>query len=254
MSIDFNEFDRKMASKGFVLLEKLCEQTVLAQLKSVCQVRSKILHEALGDKDIGIGSVNGYDEIVQRSKDRSDIPISEVEFGFDAKALPWWPFVARLLGDDAEHAFSGVVSSEPGSPAQEWHIDSPHDSVEHLPAHMLNVFVALEDVSMAMGPTEFAVGSHRHTNHLRNPALVVENLLYQSSGISPEILNTAEDKLECYSSAFEAGNCLIFDDRMMHRGLANESEKTRHVVYFSYRKNGYRESTHFEAKRSLFDS
>jgi len=40
----------------------------------------------------------------------------------------------------------------------------------------------------------------------------------------------------------------------MHRGLANESEKTRHVVYFSYRKNGYRESTHFEAKRTLFDS
>ena len=70
MPIDLNEFDRKMASKGFVLLEKLCEQTVLAQLKSVCQVRSKILHEALGDKDIGIGSVNGYDEIVQRSKDR----------------------------------------------------------------------------------------------------------------------------------------------------------------------------------------
>ena len=84
--------------------------------------------------------------------------------------------------------------------------------------------------------------------------LVVENLLYQSSGISPEILNTAEDQLEGYSSAFEAGNCLIFDDRMMHRGLANGSEKTRHVVYFSYRKKGYVESTHFEAKRSLFDS
>ncbi len=254
MSINLNEFDEQMASKGFALLEKLCEQDVLAQLKEVCQVRSKILHAALGNKDIGIGSVNGYDEIVQRSKGRWDIPISAAEFGFDPKALPWWPLVARLLGDDAEHAFSGVVSSEPGSPAQEWHIDSPHASAEHLPAHMLNVFVAFEDVTMAMGPTEFAVGSHRHTNHLRNPALVVEKLLYQSSGISPEMLNTAEGKLACYSAPFDAGNCLIFDDRMMHRGLANGSDRTRHVVYFSYRVKGFCESTHFEAKRSLFAS
>jgi hypothetical protein len=41
---------------------------------------------------------------------------------------------------------------------------------------------------------------------------------------------------------------------MMHRGLANASDRTRHVVYFSYRKKGFRESTHFEAKRSLFES
>ena len=252
MPVDVNEFDTEMDSKGFVLLGNLCEQDVLAQLKDVCEVRSKVLHEALGDKAIGIGSVNGYVEIVQRSKDRWDIPISPSEFGFDVKALPWWPLVARLLGDDAEHSFSGVVSSEPGSAAQEWHIDSPHASAEHLPAHLVNVFVALEDVSMAMGPTEFAVGSHRHTNHLSNSALEVDNLLYQSSGISPAILDTP--KLECHSSTFRAGDCLIFDDRMMHRGLANTSNKTRHVVYFSYRQKGYCENTHFEAVRSLFDS
>jgi len=251
MHIDLDEFDKQMDSKGLVLLEKLCEQDVLDQLKEVCHTRSKILHETLGNKVIGIGSVNGYDEIVQRSKGRWDIPITPAEFGVDVKGFPWWPLVARLLGEDAEHSFSGVVSSEPGSPAQEWHIDSPHASAKHLPAHMVNVFVTFEDVSMAMGPTEFAVGSHRHTNHLSNPALVVDNLLYQSSGMSPEMLRTYSS---AYSSAFGAGDCLIFDDRMMHRGLANASEKTRHVVYFSYRKKGYRENTHFEAKRSLFDS
>jgi hypothetical protein len=254
MPIDLNKFDTAMDSKGFVLLDDLCGHDALVQLKEVCQVRSKILHAALGDKAIGIGSANGYDEIVQRSKGRWDIPISPAEFGFDVRAFPWWPLIARLLGDDAEHSFSGVVSSEPGSPAQEWHIDSPHASAEHLPAHMLNVFVAFEDVSMAMGPTEFAVGSHRLTNHHNNPSLVVDNLLYQSSGISPEMLDDPKGRLECHSSAFIAGSCLIFDDRMLHRGLANESDKTRHVVYFSYRKKGYRENTHFEAVRSLFDS
>lgn len=252
MPIDVNEFDTAMDSKGFVLLEKLCGPDVLEQLKEVCLVRSKILHETLGDKAIGIGSVNGYDEIVQRSQGRWDIPISPAEFGFDAKAFPWWPLIVRLLGEDAEHAFSGLVSSDPGSPAQEWHIDSPHVSAEHLPAHAVNVFVAIEDVSMAMGPTEFAVGSHWHTNHLSNSALVVDNLLYQNSGISPEILDTP--KLECHSSAFSAGNSMIFDDRMLHRGLANASDKTRTVVYFSYRKKGYRENTYFEAERSLFET
>ncbi|MFT6435143.1 MAG: hypothetical protein ACJAVI_003195 [Candidatus Azotimanducaceae bacterium] len=254
MPIDVNEFDTAINSKGFVLLEKLCAQDVLKQLQEVCQTRSKILHDTLGDKAIGIGSVNGYDEIVQRSKGRWDIPISPAEFGLDVKAFPWWPLVTRLLGHDAEHSFSGVVSSEPGSPAQEWHIDSPHVSAEHLTAHAINVFVALEDISMAMGPTEFAVGSQWHTNHLSNTALVVDNLLYQSSGISPDILDTTKGKLECHKSAFSAGDSLIFDDRMLHRGLANASDKTRHVVYFSYRIKGYRENTHFEAGRSLFDS
>ena len=254
MPIDIIEFDTAMDSKGFVLLEELCAKDVLEQLQKVCQVRSKILHETLGDKTIGIGSVNGYDEIVQRSKGRWDIPISPAEFGFDVKAFPWWPLVVRLLGNDAEHSFSGVVFSDPGSPAQEWHIDSPHVSAEHLPAHAVNVFVALEDISIEMGPTEFAVGSHWHTNHLSNPELVVDNLLYQNSGISPEILDTPKGTLERYSSTFSAGNCVIFDDRMLHRGLANASDRTRYVVYFSYREKGYRENTHFEAERSLFDS
>ena len=211
---------------------------------------------ALGTQPIGIGSATGFDEVVQRSPGRWDIPISPEEFGVDERALPWWPLIAAVLGEDAEHSFSGVVYSDPGSPAQCWHIDSPHVSTDHLPPHALNVMVALHDTPLAMGPTEIARGSHRLTNHLRNLALVSDELVYQHETTVPEqLVNEAEQAVPSgISSALTAGSCLIFDDRILHRGLGNASDSRRSMVYFSYRQAGYRENTHFEAQRSVYDA
>ena len=208
-----------------------------------------------GSREIGIGSAAGYVEIVQRSPGRWDVPISPRQFGFDDRDLPWWPLVAAVLGEDAEHSFSGVVSSEPGSPAQFWHTDSPHEAVEHRGAHALNVLVALHDLPMDMGPTECARGSHVLTNHLSNPSRVLDELIYQHAGTSPALLvkGTQGSVPESCASWMTAGTCLMFDDRILHRGLANRSDNTRHVVYFSYRRRGYSTNTHFESQRSLFD-
>ena len=161
-----------------------------------------------------------------------------------------------VLGDDAEHAFSGVVYSDPGSPAQCWHIDSPHVSADHLPPHALNVMVAVHDTPLAMGPTELAKGSHRLTNHLQNPALVSNELVYQHETTAPEqlVTNASVAAPEGVASALAAGSCLIFDDRILHRGLGNASASRRSMVYFSYRRAGYYENTHFEAQRSIHDA
>ena len=51
-----------------------------------------------------------------------------------------------------------------------------------------------------------------------------------------------------------AGSCLVFDDRILHRGLANSSDQERYVAYFSYRRKAYTENTHFESRRSVFDT
>ncbi len=58
---------------------------------------------------------------------------------------------------------------------------------------------------------------------------------------------------ESFVTEFPAGAFVAFDDRVMHRGLANRSGEKRYMGYFSYRKKGYAENTHFEASRSLFD-
>ena len=195
-------------------------------------------------------------EIVQRSPGRWDVPIAAEQFGFDDGEMPWWPLVAAVLGEDAEPSFSGVVSSEPGSPAQFWHTDSPHEAPEHRAAHAVNVLVALHDLPMAIGPTKCARGSHLLTNHLSKPSLVLEELIYQHAGTSPESLvqGTGHRVPEYCASPMAAGSCLVFDDRILHRGLANRTDSTRHVAYFSYRQKGYFANTHFESQRSLFDT
>ncbi len=246
----------RLASDGFVLLDQLCGSEFVKRVLDVSRWRARAVREALGASEIGIGSAAGYVEIVQRSPGRRDVPITPQQFGFDDRDMPWWPLVAAVLGEDAEHSFSGVVFSEPGSPAQYWHTDSPHVAREHRAAHAINVLVALHDVPMAMGPTECARGSHFLTNHLSNPSLVLDELIYQHAATSPELLvkDTHSRVPESCVSWMAAGSCLVFDDRILHRGRVNQSDDTRHVAYFSYRRRGYIENTHFESQRSVFDA
>jgi hypothetical protein len=99
-----------------------------------------------------------------------------------------------------------------------------------------------------------ARGSQVLTNHLDNPRLVCDELVYQSEATSPAnlVAGRTEPPPETWSDALSAGSCLVFDDRILHRGLANGSGDTRYVAYFSYRRRGYAENTHFESSRSLF--
>jgi ectoine hydroxylase-related dioxygenase (phytanoyl-CoA dioxygenase family) len=225
---------------------------------------------ALGSRPIGIGSRNGYHELVQRSPGRFDIPMCEEDLrpiwgmqGSAAPEVPWLGLVRAVLGPDARPSFCGVVFSRPGSPAQQWHIDSPHESAEDRPAHAVNVLLALADIPLAAGPTEVARGTHLLTNHLQRPWLDRDSLLYQSATeVTPSILRQAGqggDAVEQSAvQAMEAGDVLIFDDRILHRGLANDSQQERWVAYFSYLRPrpglDAIADTHFEASRSLFDS
>ena len=244
----------RLADDGFVVLIEMCEAQLITRLLAVSLERSRAVTQALGTQTIGIGSAAGFHEIVQRSPGRWDIPVSPLEFGVEHQSLPWWPLIADTLGTDAEHAFSGVVYSDPGSPAQFWHIDSPHRTAEHQRPHALNVMVALHDITLAMGPTELASGSHRLTNHLHNPALVSNELVYQHETTRPELLvaHTLDKVPERMSFPLAAGSCLLFDDRILHRGLGNDSPSRRSVAYFSYRKADYCENTHFESQRSIY--
>ncbi|MGD2128872.1 MAG: phytanoyl-CoA dioxygenase family protein [Lysobacterales bacterium] len=244
----------RMTREGFVVLPTVCGDALLQQFMDAARQRIDEVMAVPASREIGIGSAAGYLEIVQRSPGRWDLPISPRRFGVRDSELPWWPLVVAILGADAEHSFSGVVFSEPGSPAQEWHIDSPHVDVEHRPPHALNVLMALHDIPLAMGPTEMARTSHLMTNHLRYPNLNRDQLVYQSSGTSPETLAGCAQLAtpERWVEPLAAGSCLVFDDRILHRGLANHSDRARYVVYFSYRKSGYAENTHFESQHSVF--
>jgi len=251
-----NDSVERFKADGFVILENLCSEGILKQLLEVSQHRLQEVHKALENKEIGIGSAKGYLEICQRSPGRWDAPISPRDFGIDLKKLPWLPFITVLLEDNVEFNMSGVISSEPNtSTPQEWHIDSPHIVREHLPVHALHVLVALVDIPLEMGPTEFARGSHVLTNHLSATSLMSDEMVYQHSGTNPESLvsGTEHPIPERVKSAISAGSCIVFDERVLHRGNANITDKHRHVAYFAYHKKGFEADTYFESNRSVFE-
>jgi hypothetical protein len=258
---------RQFALDGVALARGLVNAALLRTINEVMRARAARVMAALGTRPIGIGSRNGYYELVQRSPGRFDVPMREADLlpiwgaqGSTAPGVPWLELVRAVLGPDAPPSFCGVVFSRPGSPAQHWHIDSPHEAAEDRPAHAVNVLLALADIPLAAGPTEVAPGTHLKTNHLARPWLDRDTLLYQSeTEVTPAALGRAgEDTavLQPSVQAMSAGDCLIFDDRILHRGLANASEQERWVAYFSYLRprpgSDQVADTHFEASRSLF--
>ena len=102
----------------------------------------------------------------------------------------------------------GCFISLAGSSVQTWHSDGDHLSDQcHLPPHAINVFLPLVPLTKLTGPTEFVPGSHVF-NDFDVPATPIA--------------------LEC-----DAGDAVLFDYRIKHRGLANKSQMTRPVLYLS---------------------
>lgn len=259
----------RFEADGMFFGEGLLSAGQLRAMDALFRERVGVVMRALGDRPIGIGSRAGYHELVQRSPGRFDVPFRESDLwplwgegGSLSPQVPWRELVHTLLGPEARPAFCGVVFSQPGSPAQQWHIDSPHEGPEHRPAHALNVLVALADIPPEAGATELARGSHRLTNHLARPWLSHDDLVYQGeTEITPEALadpglDWDPQRARTGARAMRAGDCVFFDDRILHRGLANGSASERWVAYFSYlRPRPGMEAvadTHFEATRSLF--
>jgi ectoine hydroxylase-related dioxygenase (phytanoyl-CoA dioxygenase family) len=118
--------------------------------------------------EFGIGSKNGFKEIVQRHESRFEVPYkmdSILEKTDIFKLVS--PYAYRILGENAHVVNCSLVISRPGSSNQAWHVDGPHLSTEkYLPCHILNIFVPLIDMSAELGPTEFRPNSQYLTRNL----------------------------------------------------------------------------------------
>lgn len=108
-----------------------------------------------------------------------------------------------LFGEaPAEVEAVGCVLSLPGAPCQAWHPDSEHQ------VGLVNAFVPLVNLTEANGPTSLELGSH---------------LRGQRSCWPPTV-----------SPLLAAGEVLLFDWRVWHRGSANLSDEERPVAYITY--------------------
>ena len=149
-----------------------------------------------------------------------------------------WPLARRVLGDDVVLAYVGLVVSFPGSADQPWHSDGvklfPGDG-SRLPAHALNCFVPLVDVGHREGPTNFVPGSHRPAAERALNALLRE-------GRRPK---------DVFAPTLSAGDCLVYDQRTVHRGVANTGHASRPILYLLFARPWFREHVNF-GKTSLF--
>jgi cysteine desulfurase family protein (TIGR01976 family) len=241
---------------GFAVLPRLLMPSELSQLATPLREHTGRVMASLHAKgsSLQVGSVHGFTEVCLRSPHRYDLP-----FPVGDKAAPRIDEMIQGIAESALEpsegtvvtAFSGIVRAEPGCEAQQWHADSAHEHETHTRAHLLNVLIALSDVSAADGPPEFVPRSHRLTNHHRPGATWNEHeLLYQSDANSPERIGSEEAPV---ALPLSAGSALIFDDRVLHRGGANHGETNRDLVYFSLCRASYlpKISAYFEATRSL---
>jgi ectoine hydroxylase-related dioxygenase (phytanoyl-CoA dioxygenase family) len=131
--------------------------------------------------------------------------------------------VVRAVFKTGHTHFSGSVPSLPRSDDGQWHQDTwplfDDEKLEgSLPIYYLTVLVPLVDLTSRNGPTQVLVGSHKGEAHGRIKSLYGVKPLYG-----------------------KAGSAIILDGRIHHRGLANLTSETRHMLYTVYCKKWYYE-------------
>ena len=176
---------------------------------------------------------DGFDVFRERGRGRYDMELPEFDteaFSFltDLKKAAWMPIVHKILGDDPLLIHKGCFLSLPGAENQVYHQDGLHlNKRTHKPCYAINVFIPLVDYDMTNGPTEFCLGTH----YLGYENYVKENV---------------------FTPIVTAGTPVIFDYRLGHRGLGNNSQKVRPVVYLTYSSSAsgkeFRDSVNFSRK------
>ena len=142
---------------------------------------------------------------------------------------PWFGLVRELLGTDARNLFAGCVLARPGAADQQAHLDGAHlfhathrTGSPACPAHCINVFVPLVDVTDENGPTEFWLGSHTDPSRARE--------ILQAAVAGKEVPGVPRLRI-----AGSVRDAIVFDYRVVHRGCANKSDQEdRPVMYFTF--------------------
>ena len=116
-----------------------------------------------------------------------------------------------------------------------WHADGPHlfEGEATLPAHALTCFVPLVDLTLDNGATEFAIGSHVHGHE--HPIHVGDGDLGEASGADATVAggeaNASPPPSQTTTILARAGDAIVFDYRLWHRGTPNCSDVDRQLLY-----------------------
>jgi ectoine hydroxylase-related dioxygenase (phytanoyl-CoA dioxygenase family) len=155
------------------------------------------------------------------------------------------PLVERALGTNRiEVDTHSSVTSLGNTPAQHWHRDAgfifKNQVKEQLPPHGLVVFIPLIDVTKSMGPTNFLTGSHIQCKPRDEKEINLANwILKECPFVGPSVQTPAPK-----------GSAIVFDMRILHRGLANKKPIRRPQLYVTFFQEWFVDHVNFNAKQS----
>lgn len=146
---------------------------------------------------------------------------------------PVGKMVSSMLGKQAALYELSCLISDKGSNRQVVHPDTPCTSDDE--AVLYTCFIALQDIDLTMGPTVWLPNTHTISAHE----------LFKDDYVAPSTGESSKDKLlrttPSVLGVLPKGSCAIFDSRLLHCGGANTSDRSRALIYFSFKnsKIGY---------------
>ncbi len=179
------------------------------------------------------GGDHGDDNDIMKKNEIVTVALSEILIQSPVGAI-----ISALFGNDATlHEFSCLMSDS-GSQRQVLHPDTPVVD-DGKGAVLYTCFIALQDVTVDMGPTTWLPRTHTKEIHDRfkdSTAVKVGDVDGDSSSgsfISPKdhLIKTQPAVL----GLLPRGSCVIFDSRVLHCGTANRSNDSRALFYFSFK-------------------
>lgn len=213
------------------------------------------IHTGVIDRhDTPTNDLNAKDIVQWRGKGRHDIMLPKY---LSRKEIAWNDKVLELVSNDLMigpdvHAHQvGSVIAEKGCDPMYWHEDQRYlygqESFNHagigghdLLPYVINLFVPLGNVTAASGPTEFCMGA----THLAGMPADLTDIFYDEKYADPNSdfmrMNHFNYDLQACPPEFwrrpliGAGDVVMFDYHLTHRGGPNTSDELRALLYVIY--------------------
>jgi len=222
---------------GVVLLKSAwaADSELLDPILESLDKHFKALTDRLQSHSLSATDSFGFNEIVHRSAGRYDMSLAGIEqksagsqiITFLLQSPLWRQVLTQLLGRDFKINFTAALLAQPGASEQKPHLDGghlfhgTHGWSTDAPVHALQMFLPLCPTPIERGPTEFWPGSHLSSN-------------------AP-----FANSMKSIGLAADPGDVIIFDFRVLHRGMANKSEQWRPVLYQTVSRSWFSDDFNF---------
>ena len=234
-----------------VLQDLISDDTIVACKQQASEALEALKEEHLKPRGLQVDGLNSFDfaEVRQRPGHRVDNRYHILEDPTSPIAtlsrylLDVLPNLLtkggeyKLLYGGVVHSFPRENAEDPIPPAQLWHRDGPSlFETGHHDTHCFNVFVPLIDVTTENGTTEFIPGTHN------------DDTFQEMVGDVLSLAQTDPAAQHDYAvrAQVSAGTVLVFDVRVLHRGLANASMVERPMMYFTFSRDWFLEKHMFQ--------